>query len=125
MLFDWLNTLPIWLIGVLLLTSLVAAALLGRRIQPPHKEGGKDENGENYSFSASLGLLALLTGFTFSLAIQRFEDRRHLVLEHANAIGTAYLRIQLLPEPHRARLSGLNFPATPARLAKCRPRFIW
>ena len=54
-----------------------------------------------------LGLLALLTGFTFSIAIGRFETRRELVLEHANAVGTAYLRVQLLPEPHLARMSGL------------------
>ena len=65
------------------------------------------DGGEGYGVSAILGLLALLTGFTFSLAIERFETRRELVLQHANAIGTAYLRVQLLPEPHRMRLSTL------------------
>jgi hypothetical protein len=107
---DWLNNAPIWVLGVILLVALMVAAGLGRVLRPRahHKDGGsKDEDGEGYSVSAILGLLALLTGFTFSLAIDRFETRRQLVLEHANAIGTAYLRIQLLPEPHRARLSGL------------------
>jgi len=63
-----------------------------------------------------LGLLALLIGFTFSLAIDRFETRRALVLEEANAIGTAYLRAQLLDEPHRARISQLLLEYTDNRL---------
>jgi hypothetical protein len=54
-----------------------------------------------------LGLLALLLGFTFSLAVDRFDARRVLVLEEANAIGTAYLRAQLLEEPHRTRMSDI------------------
>ena len=110
MILDWLNNAPIWALGVILLWALLIAAVLGRIARPRahHTDGtSKDDEGEGYSVSAILGLLALLTGFTFSLAIERFETRRGLVLEHANAIGTAYLRIQLLPEPHRARLSGL------------------
>jgi hypothetical protein len=38
--------------------------------------------------SGALGLLALLLGFTFALAVDRFDARRGLVLEEANAIGT-------------------------------------
>ena len=45
-----------------------------------------------------LGLLALLLGFTFSMAVDRFDARRAVVLEEANAIGTAYLRTQVLDE---------------------------
>jgi hypothetical protein len=56
-----------------------------------------------------LGVLALLLGFTFSLALQRFDSRSHAVVEEANAIGTAYLRAQLLPAdiglPAQAALS--------------------
>lgn len=47
--------------------------------------------------AAVLGLLGLLLAFTFSSAASRFEDRRHLITEETNAIGTAYLRIDLLP----------------------------
>jgi hypothetical protein len=39
----------------------------------------------------------LLIAFTFSGAASRFDARRHLVVEEANAIGTAYLRLDLLP----------------------------
>ena len=42
-------------------------------------------------------MLALLIAFTFSGAATRFVGRRHLVVEEANAIGTAYLRVDLMP----------------------------
>jgi hypothetical protein len=47
--------------------------------------------------AAILGVLALLLGFTFSLALQRYDRRSEAVVVEANAIGTAYLRAQLLP----------------------------
>ncbi len=44
-----------------------------------------------------LGLLALLLAFTFSAALQRYENRSQTVVAEANAIGTTYLRARLLP----------------------------
>jgi hypothetical protein len=57
--------------------------------------------------AAILGLLAFLLAFTFSLAAARFDARRQVVLEEANAIGTAYLRTRLLPEPQRGEAARL------------------
>lgn len=54
-----------------------------------------------------LGLLAFLLAFTFSLAATRFDEKRLIVLEEANAIGTTYLRARLLPEPHRTESAKL------------------
>lgn len=51
--------------------------------------------------SAILGLLALLLAFTFSLALQRFDSHSEAVVDEANAIGTAFLRADLLPPPLR------------------------
>jgi hypothetical protein len=48
-----------------------------------------------------VGLLALVVGFTFFMALMRFDARRDAVLNEANAIGTTALRARLLPEPHR------------------------
>ncbi|WP_435640459.1 hypothetical protein [Micavibrio aeruginosavorus] len=48
--------------------------------------------------SALLGLLALLLGFTFAMAVSRYDVRKELVVQEANAIGTAYLRAQYLPD---------------------------
>lgn len=47
-----------------------------------------------------LGLLALLLGFTFNMALQRFDNRSYAVINEANAIGTALLRTKLLPAPY-------------------------
>lgn len=51
----------------------------------------------NSVLASMLGLLALLLAFTFSAALQRYEDRSQTVVTEANAIGTTYLRAQLLP----------------------------
>jgi hypothetical protein len=109
----WLNGANLLLLGASLFAAMLVAAvgarLFQRRTTRSQTENGDADRdgGEGYIVSAVLGLLALLIGFTFSLAVDRFETRRHLVLEEANAIGTAYLRSQLLPEPHRARMTGL------------------
>jgi hypothetical protein len=63
-----------------------------------------DRGGENVSTleGAVLGLLALMIGFTFAMALSRFESRRDAVLSEANSIGTTALRARLLPAPERA-----------------------
>jgi hypothetical protein len=47
------------------------------------------------------GLLGLLLGFTFAMAVDWYDTRRDLVLKEANAIGTTYLRASLLPDTHQ------------------------
>ena len=54
-----------------------------------------------------LGLLALLLGFTFSMSMQRFDNRSMALIEEANAIGTAILRVQLLPAEHKKQADQL------------------
>src|SRR4029453_19573158 len=49
--------------------------------------------------AAVFALLGLLVAFTFSGALSRFDVRRIQAVDEANAIGTAYLRIDLLPAP--------------------------
>jgi hypothetical protein len=51
--------------------------------------------------------MGLLIAFTFSGATGRFDDRRHLVRQEANAIGTAWLRIDLAPAEAQAKLRDL------------------
>lgn len=51
--------------------------------------------------AAVLGLLAFVIALTFSAAGDRFDARKEALLDEVNAIGTAYLRADLLPEPHR------------------------
>jgi hypothetical protein len=56
---------------------------------------------------AIIGVLALLLAFTLSMAISRYETRRQLVLDEANAIGTTYLRSKMLPAPYPAQAADL------------------
>jgi hypothetical protein len=112
---------PILMIGALVFAGMILAAGVGilarnRHDRRPDPEAKSDENAA-FVASAVLGLLALLMGFSFSLAIDRFETRRVLILEEANAIGTAYLRTQLLEQPHRARIGQLLIDYTGNRLA--------
>lgn len=127
---ETLDSIPILLIGVILLAAMMAAAVVGYLLRgrrtPPGKnqdeadqkadKDADDGGSEGYIISAVLGLLALLLGFTFALAVDRFESRRALVLQEANAIGTSYLRAQALPDPHRARLSKILVDYTDTRI---------
>jgi hypothetical protein len=48
-------------------------------------------------------LLGLLLGFAVAIVLPRFDERRQLVIDEANAIGTTMLRAEILPEPQRGR----------------------
>lgn len=52
-------------------------------------------------------LLSLLLGFTLAMALGRYDLRKQLLVDEANAIGTTGLRAQMLPEPARTRCLGL------------------
>jgi len=56
---------------------------------------------------ATLGLLALMIGFSFSIALNRFDARQSGVADEANAIGTSALYARMLPEPHASEVKGL------------------
>ncbi len=121
---NWLGRANLLLLGIILFATMGIAATLGTIIRGRWSTTNSAESGqEGYIVSAVLGLLALLMGFTFSLAVDRFDARRLLVLQEANAIGTTYLRAQLLAEPDRSRMTHLLVRYTDNRiaLAKARP----
>jgi len=63
-----------------------------------------------------LGLFAFLIAFSFSMAAQKLDTRKHNVLLEANAIGTAHLRADLLQEPYKSRIKDLLGEYTDIRL---------
>jgi hypothetical protein len=89
--------------AVMLASGLFAAMLvcleIGRRVgmRRALREGEADREGFGVVEGAVFALLGLLVAFTFSGASARFDERRQLVIDEANAIGTAWLRIDLLP----------------------------
>jgi hypothetical protein len=78
-------------------------ALLRKR-RKDEDESEKDEYG--VVLSATLTLLGLLIGFSFSMAISRYEQRKDYEEEEANAIGTEYLRADLLSDAVRQKVQG-------------------
>src|SRR4051794_41935506 len=90
-----------FLVGFLVGSAIVfLASEFGWRLGARTKGHGASGNISALEQSL-LGLLALIVGFTFLMALTRFEARREAVLNEANAIGTTALRARLLPEPHR------------------------
>ena len=92
-----------------LFVGMLAFSVLGRRIGIVRLASGEDDpsKGSGAAEAAVFGLLGLLVAFTFSGAATRFEDRRHLITEEVNAIGTAYLRLDLLPADAQPELREL------------------
>lgn len=90
-------------IGVALLVSMGVVIELGYRIGLRKNRSANEafRSHVNTMAASLLGILALLLGFTLSLALQRFDSRSDAVVDEANAIGTAYLRAQMLPESVR------------------------
>jgi hypothetical protein len=66
-------------------------------------------------------LLSLLLGFTLAMVLSRFDLRKQLVVDEANAIGTTSLRAQMLPEPSRSKAQELLRQYTEARLEFSKP----
>jgi len=80
------------------------AMQLGRKLgkRRRNKENDDSKQQANTVQGALIGLLALLLGFTFSLSLGRFDQRSIEVVNEANAIGTAWLRTDLLSAERRA-----------------------
>src|SRR5512136_1929871 len=88
---------------------LFLAEELGFRVKGRTRPGS--DNIEKADIALVLGavltLVALLLGFTYAMSQGRFETRRQLVVEEANAIGTTYLRAKTLPEPRSSQIQEL------------------
>jgi len=86
-----------------LFAAILALAQVGRalgRRQPATQA----DPGLGVVAAAVFGLLGLLIAFTFAAAASRFDTRRQLIVQEVNAIGTAYLRLKLLPPPAQSEL---------------------
>lgn len=105
------------LIVGLLFSAMLALQEVGRRIGL--RDRGSDLKGEkpgSATESAVYALLGLLIAFTFSGAAGRYEARRHLIVDEANAIGTAWLRLDVLPAAAQPALRDLFRQYVDARL---------
>jgi len=103
---------------IAILLALGAGRRLGQHVIA--KTGAQPQQGIGSLEGAVFALLGLLIAFTFSGALQRFDGRRAQAVEEANAIGTAYLRIDALPAAAQPKLRELYRAYTDARLSTYR-----
>jgi hypothetical protein len=73
------------------------------------QQDGEEQEGKDFGVitSAILTLLALIIGFSFSMAVSRYDQRKNCEEAEANAIGTEYVRADLLPAAEGARVQAL------------------
>lgn len=92
---------PTWPLIIAILLLMIGANEIGFRAgSSPHQKESESSRSVSNALKASIfGLVAFLLGFSFSITTSRHEARRKVVLDEANAIGTCYLRAELLPSP--------------------------
>src|SRR6187399_1439615 len=95
-----LDALPLWGLFFTVIVLVLAAIEGGYRLglYRHSRAGDEKEAPVGAMVGATLGLLAFMLAFTFGMAASRFDTRKQLVLDEANAIGTTYLRSAMLPE---------------------------
>ena len=95
-----LDALPLWGVFIVILLIVVLSVEFGYRLGKYRRRRREEEKEAPLGtmVGATLGLLAFILAFTFGLAAARFDARRQLLLDEANAIGTTYLRAGMLPE---------------------------
>jgi hypothetical protein len=97
---------------LLLLVGMLVCLEIGYRIGRRKKE----YEGTGTVEAAVLGLLGLILAFTFGAVQTRLDTRRELIIKEANAIGTAYLRLDLLPPSEQPGMRDLFRRYLDARL---------
>jgi len=95
---------PLSAVTVALFVCLMLAAIAGMAIKQRLKASADDDASEGYLLSAVLALLGLLIAFTFSLALNRYDTRREMVIAEANAISTTWLRATLATDDAGSKL---------------------
>jgi hypothetical protein len=95
-----LDALPLWGLFIVILLVVLLSVECGYRLGKYRRSRSEQEKEAPVGtmVGATLGLLAFILAFTFGLAAARFDTRRQVLLDEANAIGTTYLRAGILPE---------------------------
>src|SRR5437879_5670302 len=95
-----LDALPLWGVFVSILAIVLLSVECGYRLGKYRRSRHEQEKEAPLGtmVGAPLGLLAFILAFTFGLAAARFDSRRQVLLDEANAIGTTYLRAGMPPE---------------------------
>ena len=106
---DYIESLPIYLIYFIITFLIFLSIEIGYRISKRlhSKTDPKETKALGQISTGLLGMLAFVLAFTFSMAASQYANRKQMVLQEANAIGTAYLRADLVDEPYANELKHL------------------
>ena len=121
---DWLARIftSQWVVFLVVTLLLLALAETGFRFGTSARRRNPDA-AESHSGSvqgAVLGLLGLLLGFSFAMAVGRYETRRSLAVDEANSIGTTWLRADFLAGQREIEVKNLLRDYTGLRLKATR-----
>lgn len=103
-----------WIVAVGLLIGMLVCLELGGRAAK--RDPSLTKESMTVVEGALFTLLGLILAFSFSTAVTRFDQRRLVAVEEANAIGTAYLRFDLLPQTSSEPLKAVMRDYLDARL---------
>jgi hypothetical protein len=114
-----MDAIPVAILFILTVIFVLAAMEAGYRLGHNAHRRQEDEKEAPVSAIAGtiLGLLAFILAFTFAIVSDRYDARKGLVREEANALRTAYSRSEFLPEPDRAEATALLKQYVADRLA--------
>jgi hypothetical protein len=115
--FDWLYGLDLVILCPLTIVLIAGSAEIGNWFGLRSCRANTDNADVGTLAAAALGLLALLIAFSFSMAESRYDARRHLVLEEANAIDSTANFALMLPEPAQQPILRLLRDYVAARIA--------
>lgn len=101
------DAVPIWVFFVGTILVVMASIEAGYRLGRHRRSEDEKEAPISGVSGAILGLTAFILAFTFGIVAERYDARKALVRDDANAIRTTYLRANFLPEPHRAEAKNL------------------
>ncbi len=114
-----LDDIPVFLFVALFVLANVVAYEVGFRVGlwSKQRDPDGDEGPTGMIVGSILALMAFLLAITMGMAGDRFDTRRGLVLDEANALGTTYLRAGYLPEPASTEMQDLVTEYVPYRIA--------
>src|SRR5580704_9333944 len=97
------------LILVLTFFAFWISAWGGAYLRKRQRNPEKADDHEDFALllGSTLTLLALIIGFTFSMAVNRYDQRKDYEEQEANAIGTEYVRADVLPAADAARVRAM------------------
>jgi len=119
-----MDAMPVWVIFALTIIVIMIASEVGYRMGRSARRRSEDEKESSVTaiVGSILGLTAFMLAFTFGIVTDRYDARKALVRDEANAIGTAYLRSDFLPESDRAEATELFREYVDCRLAAAQSR---